>query len=395
MHALAVATLPLAAPARALGCGAFLKNSACRLDGGHLAWSAPHGDLRDASACLALEASAQALLAHGSVDALAHDLHPDFHSTRLAAGLAGRLGVPAIAVQHHHAHIAAVVAECGLVQPVIGIALDGFGLGSDGQAWGGEVLWVGGGTAAHRWRRVAHLPPLALPGGDAAAREPWRMAAAVLHALGRGHEIEARFAAAAGGQAARLLHVMLQRGLNCPPTTSAGRWFDAAAAALGLRMKQAAEAEAAIALEHLAAQALEGGLPASPAATAPALHAADLHAIVAGLFDIAPRDTAAQARGALHFHQALADHLAALATAAAQQRGVGTVVLGGGCFMNRVLTGHLSARLQQQGLLVQLPRTLSCGDAALALGQAWVAACTLADTAVADPQPLQETAPCA
>jgi hydrogenase maturation protein HypF len=386
---MAVATLPLPAPARALGCGAFLKNSACRLDDGQLAWSAPHGDLRDAAACLALEASAQALLAHGAVDALAHDLHPDFHSTRLAAGLAGRLGVPAIAVQHHHAHIAAVVAECGLAQPVIGIALDGFGLGSDGQAWGGEVLWVGGGTAAHRWQRVAHLPPLALPGGDAAAREPWRMAAAVLHALGRGHEIEPRFAAAVGAQAARLLHVMLQRGLNCPPTTSAGRWFDAAAAALGLCMKQAAEADAAIALERLAAQALQGGLPASPA-TAP-----DLHAIVAGLFDIAPDDTTAQARGALLFHQSLAGHLATLATTAARQRGVGTVVLGGGCFMNRVLTGHLSARLQQQGLSVQWPRALSCGDAALALGQAWVAACTVADPSAAASQPRQETAPCA
>lgn len=386
---MAVATLPLPAPARALGCGAFLKNSACRLDGGQLAWSAPHGDLRDAAACLALEDSAQALLAHGPVDALAHDLHPDFHSTRLATGLAGRLGVPNIAVQHHHAHIAAVVAECGLAQPVIGIALDGFGLGSDGQAWGGEVLWVGGGTAAHLWQRVAHLPPLALPGGDTAAREPWRMAAAVLHALGRGHEIEARFAATAGCQAARLLHVMLQRGLNCPPTTSAGRWFDAAAAALGLRMKQAAEADAAIALERLAAQAPQDGLAASPA-TAP-----DLHAVVAGLFDIAPHDTSAQARGALHFHQALADHLATLAAAAARQRGVGTVVLGGGCFMNRVLTGHLSTRLQQQGLSVQLPRALSCGDAALALGQAWVAACTLGDTTAATPQPLQETAPCA
>ena len=369
-----LATLPRPAPARVLACGAFLKNSACRLDGTRLAWSAPHGDLGDAAACRALDASAETLLARGAVDAIAHDLHPDFHSTRLAAGLAERLDVPAVAVQHHHAHIAAVIAEHGLGEPVIGIALDGVGLGSDAQAWGGELLWVDGGTAAHRWQRLAHLQPLALPGGDVAAREPWRMAAAVLHALGRGHEIEARFAAAVGAQAARLIQTMLQRGLNCPQTTSAGRWFDAAAGALGLSVKQSAEAEAAIALERLATQGLVGAGDIVPFDTG-----LDLRVAVAGLFEIAPADAAARARGALHFHLALADGLAAAAAAAAQQHDVNLVVLGGGCFMNRVLGERLAARLQRLGLAVQAPRQVSCGDAGLALGQAWVAACTLAD----------------
>lgn len=372
------AALPRRAPARVLACGAFLKNRAGRLDGEHFAWSALHGDLGEAEACRALDASAAALLAGGPVDAIAHDLHPYFHSTRVAVALAVRLGVPAVAVQHHHAHIAAVIAEQGLAKPVIGLALDGVGLGTDGTAWGGEVLWVDGGEAAHRWRRLAHLQPLALPGGDVAAREPWRMAAAVLHALGRGDEIERRFGPVVGTQPTRLLRSMLDRRLNCPTTTSAGRWFDAAAGALGLSVKQGAEAEAAIALERAAAQALErrhDGVPIAPSL--------DLRVLVADAFEVPRDDLAAIARAALHFHQALADGLADAAVQAAQQHGAGTVVLGGGCFMNRVLSARLTARLQARGLAVQAPRSTPCGDAGLALGQAWVAACTVADGAVA------------
>ncbi len=370
--------LPRPAPARVLACGAFLKNRAARIDGDRLAWSGLHGDLGEADACRALDVSADALLANGPVDVIAHDLHPDFHSTRLAVGLAGRLGVPAIAVQHHHAHIAAVIAERGLAQPVIGLALDGVGLGSDGTAWGGEVLWVDGGEAAHRWQRVAHLQPLALPGGDVAAREPWRMAAAVLHALGRGDEIERRFGPIVGTQPARLLRSMLDRGLNCPSTTSAGRWFDAAAGALGLSVKQGAEAEAAIALERAAAQALERrheGVPFAPSL--------DLRGVVGDAFEVPRDDPAAIGRAALHFHHALADGLADSAVQAAQQHDTDTVVLGGGCFMNRVLTERLAAQLQARGLAVHAPQDTPCGDASLALGQAWVAACTVADTASA------------
>lgn len=372
------AALPTAAPARVLACGAFLKNRALRLDGGSFAWSAQHGDLGEPDACAALDDSVSTLLAQGGVDAIAHDLHPDFHSTRLALALAERLGVPAIGVQHHHAHIAAVVAEHGLAEPVIGIALDGVGLGTDGQAWGGELLWVDGGAGAHRWERVGHLRPLALPGGDVAAREPWRMAAAVLHALGRGEQIEARFAPVVGAQAARLLRQMLDRRLNCPTTTSAGRWFDAAAGALGLSVRQAMEAEAAIALERLAAQALAHDEVVSPAS--PASPSLDPGAVVGQLFDL-PHDELARARAALHFHQSLADGLADAAAQAARERDCRAVAFGGGCFMNRILTERLGADLQRRGLAVHAPRTTPCGDAGLALGQAWVAACAVATSA--------------
>lgn len=367
------ATLPNAAPARVLACGAFLKNRAARLAGDRLEWSALHGDLGTPEACLALDDSAEALLAHGGVDAIAHDLHPDFHSTRLAIEFAERLGLPAIGVQHHHAHIAAVIAEAGLAQPVIGLALDGVGLGTDGSAWGGELLWVGGGAQAHRWERVAHLHPIALPGGDVAAREPWRLAAAVLHTLDRGDEIEARFAGAVPELTARGLKTMLDRGLNCPTSTGAGRWFDAAAGALGLSVRQAFEAEAAIALEQLATQALPSG--AQAATFAPTL---DLRGVVADLFDVPRNDEAARARAALRFHHALADGLADAAVRSAHERGVETVVFGGGCFLNRVLGERLAMQLQAAGLAVHAPRQAPCGDAGLALGQAWVAACHVA-----------------
>ena len=220
--------------ARILACGAFLKNSACLFDTQAPQapmWSAVHGDLSDPAACAALEQSVQDLLARSGapLDAVAHDLHPDFFSTRLALRLAGERGLPAVAVQHHHAHAAAVLAEHGVHGPVIALTLDGVGLGLDGTAWGGELLWVHGA----RCERVGHLAPLMLPGGDVAAREPWRMAAALLHASGQAEQIEPRFAPVVGETAARTVQAMLARGLNCPQTTAAGRWFDAVAGLLG------------------------------------------------------------------------------------------------------------------------------------------------------------------
>ncbi|MFT3858753.1 MAG: hypothetical protein QM742_15075 [Aquabacterium sp.] len=174
-------TLPRPVPRRVLAFGAWLKNTACRLDGDQVTWSPLHGDLAEPAQCEALEASAEALAALGEVDVIVHDLHPDFFSTRLAQAWSERLGVPAIGVQHHHAHIAALQAEHGIAGPLLGLALDGVGLGTDGTAWGGEGLWVD----AAQWQRLGHLTPLHLPGGDVAAREPWRMAAAACHLLGR------------------------------------------------------------------------------------------------------------------------------------------------------------------------------------------------------------------
>ena len=214
MNTPTVLVLPRAAPRRVLAFGAWLKNSAGLLEGDRFLPSALHGDLDTPEACIALERSVQALAAAagGPIEAVAHDLHPDFHSTRLALHWAERLGVPAIGVQHHQAHLAVLQAEAGLADgPLLGLALDGVGLGTDGTAWGGELLRL---DAHGGFERLAHLPPLALPGGDVAAREPWRLVAAVLHALGRGDEIEPRLAPVVGAAAAQGVRTMLARGLN-------------------------------------------------------------------------------------------------------------------------------------------------------------------------------------
>jgi hydrogenase maturation protein HypF len=361
--------LPRPAPARVLAAGAWLKNTACRLDGHALRGSPLHGDLGTAEARRALETSLRALAAAGPLDAIAHDLHPDFASTHAALALADALGIPAVPVQHHHAHIAAVLAETGHDGPVIGLALDGVGLGADGTAWGGELLWVHGAAC----RRLGHLGALALPGGDIAAREPWRMAAALLHALGRGDEIVTRLGPRIGTAPARGVHTMLTRGLNCPATTSAGRWFDAAAGLLGFSDRQAAEAEAAIALERAATAWLAGHAePPLPAA------ALDLQALGQAL-----ADTRDPAEGAAVFHLTLAQALAHAAVQAARTHGLSTVALGGGCLANRLLSQRLQALLGRAGLTVVRPRQNPCGDAGLALGQAWVAAHAVADGCIA------------
>ncbi|MGR6807004.1 Kae1-like domain-containing protein [Sphaerotilus natans] len=386
-----VLTLPRAAPRRVLAFGAWLKNSAGLLEGDRFLPSALHGDLGTPEACIALERSVQALVAAagGPIEAVAHDLHPDFHSTRLALHWAERLGVPAIGVQHHQAHLAVLQAEAGLDGPLLGLALDGVGLGTDGTAWGGELLRL---DAHGGFERLAHLPPLALPGGDVAAREPWRLVAAVLHALGRGDEIGPRLAPGVGAAAAQGVQTMLARGLNCPVSTGAGRWFDAAAGVLGLSVRQREEAEAAIALERCAA----GWLERHPQGVAVAgvgprvregdgAHggglSGDLGAAVWALFEallaVDLQDAEACGRGAALFHAGLADALAEATLTAAERDGLHDVAFGGGCFFNRLLSQRLSARLTAAGLRVHRPQAVSCGDAGLALGQAWAAAAAI------------------
>jgi hydrogenase maturation protein HypF len=356
--------LPTAAPRRVLAFGAWLKNAAGLLEGDRFVLSPNHGDLGTPEACGALDRSIEQLAtqAGGPVDAVAHDLHPDFYSTHLAHRWAARLGVPAYAVQHHHAHIAVVQAEAGLGD-VIGLALDGVGLGSDGTSCGGELLRC----SATGFERLDHLPPLLLPGGDIAAREPWRMAAAVMTTLGQRDQIEPRFAPVVGEQAARIVATLLGRGLNCSVTTSAGRWFDAAAGVLGLSVRQAEEAEAALALERAATVWLD----THPAPDRPPQADLDLRPLFADLLAL---PAAAQAQGAARFHIALAQGLVAEARAAATRHGLTHVVLGGGCFFNRLLSQRVTTGLEAAGLQVHRPTALSCGDGGLALGQAWVAA---------------------
>lgn len=350
-----------------LAVGAWFKNTVCVTRDDAAFVSAGVGDLADAAACRAFERAVDEMLETLRVAprAVAHDLHPDFHNTRFAREFAAQRGLRTVGVQHHHAHIAAVAAEHGVEGPLLGLALDGVGLGDDGTAWGGELLQVDGARST----RLGHLRSLPLPGGDRAAREPWRMALAVLHALERRDEIARRYP---GLRGATLLR-MLDRGLNCPATSSAGRVFDAAAGLLGVSEIQAFEGEAPIALERLAA----AFGPAAPYEGVWAIDTdgrLDLLPLLARMAEVDASDAAAVAVAAAAFHASLAAALADWVGARAAATGLGRVAFGGGCFHNRVLGSALRARLEAEGLEVLEATRLPPSDSGLALGQAWVAA---------------------
>ena len=345
-----------------LAVGGYFKNTVCVTRGDEAFLSQHVGELDNAPTCEAFERAIAHLTAILDVRPalVAHDLHPDFHSTRHAAALAARWQVPLYAVQHHHAHVAAVLAEHGVRAPVLGVALDGVGLGTDGAAWGGELLRVDG-TA---FERLGRLSALALPGGDRAAREPWRMAASALAAVGRGDEIVRRFA---HEPAAPTVAALLARGVRAPRTTSMGRWFDAAAGLLGVADRMSFEGQAAMRLEGVAQR--HGSVPADD--TLYALMPGgelDLTPLAARLAD--ERDTGF---GAALFHATLVAALAEWIAAAAVRHGIRTVAAGGGCFLNAIVAGGLRSALAHRGLVLLEAQAAPPNDGGLALGQAWLA----------------------
>ncbi|AWI79575.1 carbamoyltransferase HypF [Parazoarcus communis] len=342
--------------------GGLLKNTLCMTRGDEAFLSQHVGDLSSAGACQALDEVAshlQHILTLTPV-AVAHDLNPDFPSTLAAEALAERLGIPAFPVQHHHAHIAAVQAEHRHQGPILGLALDGSGLGTDGKAWGGELLQVDG---AH-FNRLGHLAPLRQPDAGKSEREPWRMASSVLHRLGRGDEIADRFHNEA---ASWRMHELLEAGTGCPPTTSLGRWFDAAAGLLGVCERMGYEGEAAMRLESLATR-FGGVLPMHQGWQLTDSGDLDLLPLLSAL-----ADEHNPARGASLFHATLATALESWVLQAVDTTGIRSVALSGGCFLNRLLSRDLSRRLSARGLDVLEARQVPPNDGGLALGQAHVA----------------------
>jgi hydrogenase maturation protein HypF len=323
---------------------------------------------------------------------LAHDLHPDYPSTRWAiaaaaadGGLLERAGrpprsIPRVAVQHHHAHLAGLLAEHGAPGPALAFTWDGTGYGPDGTVWGGEVLL---GDAAG-FERVARLRPFALPGGEAAIREPWRVALSLLAALegparAAGHPALAH--AGVGADERRAVARLLERGVRSPATSSAGRLFDGVAALAGLAVRSSFEGEAAMALEFAAGSASgagHGGFALtetpSPPALAPfqrpraELVELDWRPLVAAL--VAARAAGAGATEiAARFHTALARAAVALA----RRFDVRRVALSGGCFQNLRLTSETAAHLGAAGREVLVHRRVPANDGGIALGQAAVA----------------------
>ena len=355
-HVPGAVRLPGDGPA-ALGVGACLKNT-MTLARGDLAYPSPHvGDLSTPATRGYMEECVQHLMDTLKVkpEVIACDLHPDYPSSRLAETLAMNLGVPLVRFQHHHAHAAAVVAELGLREPVLALALDGHGMGCDGGSWGGELLALEG-TRFERW---GHLAPIPMPGGDKAAREPWRMAAGILHLLGRTGEIGARYP---DEPLAPALGQLLQSG-TCPTTTATGRLFDAAAGLLGVCHRATFEADAPMRLQALVE---------SPAELAGGFRIIDANLDLTPLMaHLACEGDAG--RGAEVFHGTLISALTTWISDAARSTGMREVVLSGGCFLNPWLATLLPLRLSERGIKAFLPGQMPPNDGGLSLGQAYLA----------------------
>ncbi len=357
--------------------GAELKNTVCLLAGGRAVLSEHIGDLKDGRTYrhfIDTINHLEALFEVQPEQISPPTCIPQYLSTQYAARrhrgeLAGRPAVPMVQVQHHHAHIASCLAEHGHPGPVIGLACDGTGFGLDGAVWGCEVLVAD----LADFRRLGHLRYLPLPGGDAAAVETWRPALAALHDVygDRCLEVARHCRLAAPPQALSAVAEMLSLGVNCPPASSLGRWFDAVAALVGVAWANGFEAQAAMRLEAIARRGIEEVYPYDIVATGPFV--IDLRPMVRAI--VADRAAGVEPGViAAKFHNTVADFLAASARRARTQTNLNVVALSGGCFANRYLSSRLEAALAAEGFEVLVHQVVPCNDGGVALGQAAVAA---------------------
>ncbi|MGO9317331.1 MAG: carbamoyltransferase HypF [Terracidiphilus sp.] len=373
--------LPFDAPPL-LAVGGHLKN-VFALARGRFAYQSQHlGDLENLTGLEFFRESLDHLMRTFDIEprTVVHDLHPGYLSTQWAREWAQERGLPLIAVQHHHAHVAGCMAEHGLTGKVIGLALDGTGYGSDGKIWGGEVLIAG----LASFERFAHLDYVPMPGGEAAIKEPWRMALGHLSAAGFDNQGQ-HFLAGTGAteQEGRIVRRMLQRRINSPMTSSLGRLFDAVAAVVLWRKVVDYEAQAAIELEGLAVDEPDEPAPEcyhlkfvggdwskrEPAIlTAKAMWGALMQDLLRGT---------AKPQIAARFHDGVAEGFVSAAVLARNACGVNQVALSGGCMHNRRLARLLRAKLEAEGFDVFQHKNVSPGDGGLSYGQVVVAAAML------------------
>jgi len=357
------APLPLPVPLEApvvLAFGGHMKSTITLFADGQAVVSQHLGDLDSPQGVSLLSSTVDDFLDFFQAEPvrLACDLHPDYASTRLAERMAKTRSLPLVRVQHHHAHVAACIAELDLRNPVLGLAWDGSGYGPDGTVWGGEALLVQG----PGYLRFGHLRTFPLPGGERAVREPRRSALGLCQELLRDDSAAADLFSALE---LRPLRRMLELGLHSPRTSSIGRLFDAVAALVGIRVGAGFEGQAAMALEFAAAALEDGGAYsitlkegiADPTPMLQELLADRSHGVDPGIM-------------ARRFHVALAD----LALAFAESAGREDVVLTGGCFQNRLLAALCTQKLSSLGFQVRRPALYPPNDGGISLGQAWVAA---------------------
>ncbi|MGW0965953.1 carbamoyltransferase HypF [Streptomyces sp. NPDC002516] len=369
----------------ALAVGGDLKNTFCAGDGRY-AWLSAHvGDMDDLATLTAFERATGHLtdLTGVAPRLLVADRHPGYRSTQWARRAAAARGLPLRQVQHHHAHVASAMAEHGLdgSAPVIGVAFDGTGYGDDGAVWGGEVLIAD----YDGYRRFAHLGYVPLPGGDAAVRNPYRMALSHLRAAGLPWHDELPCVSAATPEERRLLERQLERGLHCVPTSSMGRLFDAVSSLAGVCHRVEYEAQAAMELENAALADLAGTPadderddayrfmlravrqdPGAPVIADPA------PVLAAAVADVRAGVTAGAV--ARRFHRAVTALVLEVCAVARRRTGIGTVALSGGVFCNALLTEGCGAVLERDGFTVLRHHRVPPNDGGLALGQLAVAA---------------------
>ena len=370
--------LPLDTPPL-LAVGGHLKNGFALAQGRHVYQSQHLGELENLTGLEFFKESLDHLMRTFEIEpeTVVHDLHPGYLSTAWAREWARERGLGLIAVQHHHAHVAGCMAEHSLDGPVIGLSLDGTGYGSDGRIWGGEVLIC----RMESFERFAHLEYVPMPGGEAAIREPWRMALGHLSAAGFDIGSSEMLAlVGATEKEARVLRRMMERGVNAPLTSSLGRLFDAAAAVVLGRREVDYEAQAAIELEGLAVDELdEPGydlemLGGNWAAREPMRISAE--PLWRGLIEDL-RSGVSKAQIAGRFHAAVAAGFVRAAVLARAATGPGQVALTGGCMHNRRLARLLRAGLEAEGFEVFQHAQVSPGDGGLSYGQVAVAAAML------------------
>ena len=358
-------SLPVPTEVPLLACGAELKSTFC-VAKGQRAWVSHHiGDLHNYETLDSFRTGVEHFqqLFELRPELVVHDLHPEYLSSKYAAE---RVGVELLGVQHHHAHLAACLAEHGLDPgaQAIGAIFDGTGYGLDQTVWGGEILL---GDQAE-FERIGHLLPVAMPGGEAAVREPWRMACSWLSAAGAGEAVPDTLHGEVEEHSWSQVRKLAQTGLASPLTTSIGRLFDAVAALCGIRARINYEGQAAIELEAACDRA-----PGSyRVRVTDSLEIDPREAILAVATEIAtgvPVGTVAA-----RFHTGLAEATVTVCTRAAEANGVDMVVLSGGVFLNQRLLTLCADGLDAAGLKVLIPSLLPPGDGGISFGQAAVAA---------------------